>query len=386
MSGKLAIFISTVFISAALLSGAQAAEPPDLGGALFRAVFQSENGTLGNPEKLNLSPAVRPLLDRYVARNAAFRSQLSCAEGASQSDCAKLSGRQRVERAIVTLIDREEIESQASRFAGEIRMLTNWQGMSEGPIEEASSIRDQLGVDSKSPLAPFMYLLLAHRYRAAFEAATQEKQPLVAAQMDALYRHALAQALQSGSPLVALTALDMDRQPFVSTDVRARPAGAGGPSCGNAPSAEPVLEPRAWFPACLLGDPGLASAGPSTLHEFVEDIDHDGKPELFLGSLTERTGGGGPYHVFRRAETGYRQIGTLTIRPKMFKVLPLAADGRPRMTRYWRPAKGDGTLDTLTLDDTGFKVVSSEPLSTVAPGAARLKEVFERTAEAAQPK
>ncbi len=379
MFGKLTVYLSAAVVVAA--SAAHGAEPLELNGVLFRAVFQNETGVIGKQDKRSVSANVRAEVDAFSVRAGAFSSQLKCAEGDSAAECAKLSERQKIERAIVALIDREGIEAQAARFAGEIRLLTDWQGRSDGPIEEAASVRDRLGVDSSSPVVPFMHLLLAHRYRAAFEAAVQEKKTIVVAQAEALYRHALAQALQSGSRPVELAALDLDRQPFVYRDVHAKPAGAGGPPCGDGPTADPVPEPRAWLPACLLAEPGAAASGSKALHEFAMDIDHDGKPELFLGSQSERRGGVGPYHVFRGGENGYRQVGTVTIRPKFFKVLPLGTDGRPRVVRYLRSPKGDGVLDTLTLDETGFKIVSGEHLAMVAPGAERIRDMFERKSE-----
>ena len=65
-------------------------------------------------------------------------------------------------------------EAEAKTFTAAVPISLEWEGMSEGPLEEADLARQWLERYPATPLRPFLHLFMAHRLRAGYEAARRE--------------------------------------------------------------------------------------------------------------------------------------------------------------------------------------------------------------------
>jgi hypothetical protein len=82
--------------------------------------------------------------------------------------------------------------------------------------------------------------------------------------------------------------------------------------------------------------------------------------------------------VFRREKNTYIYIGDLFFHPNAFRVLPLGADGRPRILIYLRDGGGVGRLEVVINDGRKFQTVSSEIIHPDDGGAdeGKYEELF----------
>src|SRR5687767_5761831 len=122
---------------------AQSERPPtepgaaELMGKLYRSVFFSGPGALADADLKTLPADVRPRLERYLKRRAAFASKLQSA--ATDFDALRSEAKKRVvERAIVALIESPEIEQAAAAYVASAVILYEWRGLSESPLSEAA--------------------------------------------------------------------------------------------------------------------------------------------------------------------------------------------------------------------------------------------------------
>jgi hypothetical protein len=191
-----------------------------LGGRLQRAIFGVERLT---PSDIERAPeADRDRLRRYAARAASFRP-------APPPDDSPTLKRYRVERAIVALIEAHGIEQAAASYAAAAAVAYEWEGRPEGPLKEAGFAEAFLKKDPQTALAPYLYLFLAHRYRAAFEAAVdrqrRHKDDTLEAQKNAArkYRAFLERARKVADPIFPLAASDLDAEQHVYVDVGLHP-------------------------------------------------------------------------------------------------------------------------------------------------------------------
>lgn len=130
--------------------------------------------------------------------------------------------RKHLEEQMVVLLG-ETARRDAKRFARAVPLYLEWEGMSEGPLEEADLASQWLDKYPESPICPFLHLFMAHRLRAGFEASTKEfgkgLPPVLAAQ----YHKHLNEALKSPNPLIQCVAKDLEEQPYVSLSGSDRP-------------------------------------------------------------------------------------------------------------------------------------------------------------------
>jgi hypothetical protein len=114
----------------------------------------------------------------------------------------------------VILIGRSAWE-EAKTFASAVPISLEWEGMSEGPLDEADLAGQWLERYPETPLRPFLHLFMAHRLRAGFEAAQRENAkglwPLLAER----YKKEIAVARSSTNKLVACIAQELETQPHV---------------------------------------------------------------------------------------------------------------------------------------------------------------------------
>jgi hypothetical protein len=130
--------------------------------------------------------------------------------------------RRNLEEQIVTLIG-EKTRREARAFASAVPLLAEWEGMSEGPVDEANFADQWLIRYSDTPIASFLHLFMAHRLRAGYEAARAGHEkglwPILARQ----YRDTLDKARSSSNPLISCIANDLDGQPHVYLEGYGRP-------------------------------------------------------------------------------------------------------------------------------------------------------------------
>jgi hypothetical protein len=204
----------------ASLTAAPAAQPAlatpgvDLKGKLYRSVFFSGPGGLTAGDVVSLPPQVRVRLQRYLSRRAAFKSGFTGAADSFES-AAGDAKRRVVERAIVALDDDSGIEKAAADYVQRATILHEWETDASAPLEEAAYAEDFLKQNTSSPLAPYLYVFIAARQRAAFEllVAGKDQERMKAAARK--YRTFMQRARTAADPIFGLLADDLDRQPYV---------------------------------------------------------------------------------------------------------------------------------------------------------------------------
>ena len=122
--------------------------------------------------------------------------------------------RQNLQEQIVILIGRTA-EAEAKTFAVAVPISLEWEGMSEGPLEEADLARQWLERYPATPLRPFLHLFMAHRLRAGYEAARREQAKGLWSILAERYQKEIAMARSSPNELIACLAEDLEAQPHV---------------------------------------------------------------------------------------------------------------------------------------------------------------------------
>jgi hypothetical protein len=189
-------------------------DTPDLHGKLYKTVFVQGAGTLSAPDLAPLPEPIRTRLRRVIDRRSAFTSRLR--PGASDMLAVAVEAKKRrLEAGIVALIEAPDIERLAVEYAQSAKVLDEWEGRPDGPLGEAADAEEFLKRDPATPLAPYVYILIAARHRAAFETmkVATDKAAMTAAAKK--YRTFMQRARSAGDPIFGLLADDMDRQPYL---------------------------------------------------------------------------------------------------------------------------------------------------------------------------
>jgi hypothetical protein len=217
--------------AALVLLTAMAVAPPqetaapavDLHGKLYRSVFVTGPATLTATDVQALPQAVRDRLSRYLTRRTAFTSRYT--HDATSFDQARVDAKRReIERALVALIDAPGIEDRARDFVQSARIAVEWEGSWKGPLEEAAAAEDFLKRHPSSALAPYLYVFIAQRQRAAFEAYAQAQNVEGMKGASKKYRTFLQRARSASDPIFTLLVDDMDRQPHIYLKTDQHPA------------------------------------------------------------------------------------------------------------------------------------------------------------------
>ena len=215
--------VAALLAIAALAQDAPARPAVDLHGKLYKAVFSSGAGALTPADLANVPPPERERLNRFLARRAAFKSQYL--HDASSFEQARADAKKReVERAIVALIDVPGVESRAVEFVKSAPIAYEWEGNWQPPLQEADAAEEFLKRDPASPLAPYLYVFIAHRQRAAFEAYARVTNVEGMKSASKKYRASLQRARNATDPIFTLIADDLDRQPHVYVKTDQHPA------------------------------------------------------------------------------------------------------------------------------------------------------------------
>lgn len=191
-----------------------AQDAPDLKGKLYRAVFVQGPGSLSPADLTGVPEPARTRLQRVLARRSAFNSRLK-AGAPDPAAVAVEAKKRRLEAGIVALIEVPGIEQLAADFAHAATVAHRWDGGPEAPLAEAGDAEEFLKRDPSTPLAPFLYVLIAARQRAAFETmnAPADKAAMSAAAKK--YRVFMQRARAADDPVFRLLADDLERLPFV---------------------------------------------------------------------------------------------------------------------------------------------------------------------------
>jgi hypothetical protein len=186
----------------------------DFKGRLYRAVFVPGPDVLSSGDIAQAAEPLRARLSRFLTRRTAFTS-LYKSTPADVVAIARDAKRRAIERGIVSLIETDGIEQLAADFVTAAPILYEWEGMPEGPISEADYAEQLLQKEPSTPLAPYLYLFIAQRQRAASEAAELTQNAAVAQAAAAKAREFLQRARRAADPIFGLVADDLERLPFV---------------------------------------------------------------------------------------------------------------------------------------------------------------------------
>ena len=127
-----------------------------------------------------------------------------------------------LEEQIVTVMG-ENTRAEAKAFSQAVPLYAEWEGMSEGPVDEANFVGNWLSKRPGTPIAAFLHLFKAHRLRAGFEAARAGHNkglwPILARQ----YRESLDKVRYSTNLLISCIAKDLEAQAYVYLEGYGRP-------------------------------------------------------------------------------------------------------------------------------------------------------------------
>ena len=191
----------------------------DLHGALYRAVFTSATDMLAAPDLAALPDHLRARLNRFLTRRATLGTgpEQSAAWGLSPADPRRI-----LERAIVALDERDNARERAAEFLSEAPLARDWDENAAAPLAEASYAEKRLKPDA--PLAPFLYVFIAQRQRAAFELANRANDLDTMKAAAKKYRAVMQRARSAPDPIYGLLADDLDRVEYVYAKTDQHPA------------------------------------------------------------------------------------------------------------------------------------------------------------------
>lgn len=236
MSRTLIASLVFLVLSTVLIPQSTAAEtakdPRPFGGRLWKSLLGNRSGQiLASHEDSSACAALPPDTRKRLAdcsdRFNRFRSRLGNPPDSSQFERTVLyNNRVAIERGIVALVPKPGIEDEALMFLNVARIYYEWEGMSDGPLTEAEVAAGYLSAHPETPVKPYLYLFLLHRYRSAYECQIMEKDVAGAKKTAALYRAILARARAQTDPLAVLAADDLDLEPgnvFLDTEYTGGP-------------------------------------------------------------------------------------------------------------------------------------------------------------------
>lgn len=215
MTRTMTLAVVLAFAAPTLLrSQAPTVAAADLQGKLYRSVFSSGSGVLAPADVKALPEPIRGRLEKYLARRGAFKSNYK--SEADSFERVRVDAKRRlVEQAIVSLIDAPGIERTAADYVSTAPIRYEWEGMPDGPLEEANHAEALLTKDPASPLAPWFHAFIAQRQRIAFETCEVQKNDEGMRAAAKKYRTFVERARAASDPIFGLLMADMERQPYL---------------------------------------------------------------------------------------------------------------------------------------------------------------------------
>lgn len=181
-------------------------------GVLFRSLFSSEpfrSADLDSAAFSALSDTLRKRITVYAERREKFVSRIETPNPPPGFELTVLLTKRRmIEKGICSLVSVPGVEKEAAGYAQEAKLYYEWEGQSDGPLDEAKYAETFLRA---SALKPYLLLFLMHRYRCAYECLITEKDAAGAKEASVKYQTFLKLARAQPDPLVGFIAEDMDR-------------------------------------------------------------------------------------------------------------------------------------------------------------------------------
>ena len=259
-------------------TGIAATQSGPVDTVLFGTVF----GDLYDPKFLtsrDASADVKARVRNFQKRAKAFRSQLPQEKRAPGPEQYTHDKKIQLERGMVALIPAPGIAQQARDFALTAPLAYEWEGMSDGPLAEAEFAEQYLESHSRTPLAPYLKLFLAHRQRCAFETLTLQRKEQAAIQAAKKYRTYLASALTDPDPLVRFIAADFEKRPFLYLKT------------GSDPSKAATREEKSSTPRCETTITGKVKKGEAFERTFGPGLIFSLQPTPLGWTITVRERG-----------------------------------------------------------------------------------------------
>ena len=130
--------------------------------------------------------------------------------------------RRNLEEQIVTIMG-EYTRDEAKAFSLAVPLYTEWEGMSECPLDEANFVDNWLSKRPNTSIAPFLYLFKAHRLRAGYECAQAGHEKGLWPILAKRYKESLEKFISSANPLISCIAKDLEAQTYVYLEGYGRP-------------------------------------------------------------------------------------------------------------------------------------------------------------------
>jgi hypothetical protein len=125
------------------------------------------------------------------------------------------------EQIVIILGDKTREEAKA--FSKAVPLYSEWEGMSENPLNEGNFVDNWLLKRPGTPIKPFLYLFKAHRLRAGYECAKAGHEKGLWPMLAIKYKESLEKALSFNNPLISCIVQDMEAQPYVYLEGYGRP-------------------------------------------------------------------------------------------------------------------------------------------------------------------
>jgi len=191
------------------------------GAPLFTALLLGEDP----PERslANLPTETRAAIRASIARAKVYHPRIPVPPNAEWFETTLAESRQRLERALVSLVPGPRVQKEAVEYASEALLAYEWEGFSDPPLGEAAHTAEFLQRHPKSGLRAALELFQLHRYRCAFEAAgfegNTESRKTAAAKYVALWE----QVSRSKNLAVKAVAHEMDAATFLYIENQGHP-------------------------------------------------------------------------------------------------------------------------------------------------------------------
>jgi hypothetical protein len=201
--------LSAALVLATLLAAPAAAQQP-AAALLAREAVLHEPPLLQPAAVAQLSEPDATPLGRYLARRSAFVSRLG--DAADPRAEPLHTRRMAIERAIVSLLDREGSEESAADVARSLDLAHPGEDPPGAALREAASAEAYLRAHPDSPAAPYLYAFVASRHRLALETTTDAADKERFARR---YRTMIDRLRHHPDDIVALLARGLDALPSV---------------------------------------------------------------------------------------------------------------------------------------------------------------------------
>jgi len=158
-------------------------------------------------------------VNEYALRWDSFVTNLDFSECDFWVDSVCMKKRAGLERGITALIDHPDISSLAVEYASSATCYYEWEGLPEGPGDEAAFAMEYISSNPDTPLEPYLILFLMHRLIAQRECITAYyisvdslRYTAEAESLQILYDSLYSTAIQYPDPLVTYFAMELDSQ------------------------------------------------------------------------------------------------------------------------------------------------------------------------------